>query len=72
METNVERIIREARETREALGIKPRISNLELNKQVQADLWNTEVARRGGLSKSPAKQRAARRNGRLGGRPSKP
>ena len=32
----------------------------------------TAIGRLGGLSKSPAKQRAARRNGRLGGRPRVP
>lgn len=60
METNVERIIREARETQEALetlGVKPRTFSLELNRQAQEVRWNTEVARR---------------NGRLGGRPRKP
>ena len=33
--------------------------------------WMAELGRRGGSSKSPAKARAARRNGRKGGRPRK-
>jgi len=33
--------------------------------------WMAEMGRRGGSSKSPAKARAARRNGRKGGRPRK-
>jgi hypothetical protein len=33
--------------------------------------WMAELGRRGGSAKSPAKARAARRNGRKGGRPRK-
>jgi hypothetical protein len=36
-----------------------------------SEIWMREMGRRGGSSSSPAKARAARRNGRKGGRPRK-
>jgi hypothetical protein len=79
METNKERIQREAREVREARGEKPKAGKVDhgvIARQVQSEMADERIARNeenihrlGGQSKSLAKQAAARRNGVKGGRP---
>ena len=67
-----ERILRESLAQRRALAARTpstRIDHAQIAAQVQAELAVESIHRLGGLSQSPAKQRAARRNGAKGGRP---
>lgn len=49
--------------------LKKAIKTLDRNPIINWNTFYQEFARRGGLSKSKKKAEAARRNGKLGGRP---